>query len=329
MTRSFIPALAAVVIFFSSCKNDLNINAKWKETIVLYGMLNANDSIQYIRVAKAFLNENSGALQVAKISDSLYLDSALVTIRSTDNQFNDTLKRVWNITKDSGLFANDINPLYTFKTKDTKALDPNKRYYIEVVSPKTGNRVWAETNIVGKANISSPFRDSNSNFAITPEYLTISMKAGLNSFAYDVKLDITYEEFPVSDTFKKTVKTASWNVLTNATANGSSNMLYKSPRLAFLQFLRSAITADNSLYHRIKYAGLRVYGGNQLLSDYISVNEPSIGIVQKQAEYSNVQGGIGLFASRCIQQIDKVKFDAGSILFLKNNSETKPLNFLP
>ena len=326
---SLISALFTAIISFLSCKNDLNINAPWKETIVVYGMLNLNDSVQYVRVAKAFLNENSGALQVAKISDSLYLDSAVVTLRSSDNTFNEKLVRVWNMAKDSGLFANDINPLYRLNTGGSKALDQSKRYILEVFSPKSGNTVIAETNLVGHANIISPFRDSTSNFAITPEFLTISMKAGQNSFAYDIKLDITYDEFPVNDTFKKTTKVASWNVLTNASALGSSNMLYKIPRLAFLQFLRNTITADPGLYHRLRFAALRVYGGNQLLSDYISVNEPSIGIVQKQAEFSNIKGGVGLFASRCIQKIEKVKFDSGSILFMKSNAETKALNILP
>lgn len=307
----------------------MDINADWKETMVVYGMLNVNDSVQYVRVAKAFLNENTGALQVAKISDSLYLDSAMVSLRSTDNTFSDTLTRVWNIAKDSGLFANDKNPLYRLNTTGTKSLNPGKRYILEVLSPKTGNTVRAETNLVGPANILSPFRDSNSNFAVTPEYLTISMRAGSNSFAYDVKMDITYDEFPVNDTFNKTTKVATWNVLTNASAIGNSNMLYKIPRLALLQFLRNTITADPGLYHRMRYAGIRVYGGNQLLSDYISVNEPSIGIVQKQAEFSNIHGGIGLFASRCIQKIDKVKFDSGSIIFMRNNAETKALNILP
>lgn len=327
--RILISALFAVFTLLFSCKNELDINAKWKETIVVYGMLNANDSVQYIRVSKAFLNEKTGALQAAKISDSLYLDSAVVKLRSSDNSFSDKLTRVWNIAKDSGLFANDINPLYKLSTTGARALDPAKRYILEVLSPKTGNTVRAETNLVGLSNILSPFRDSTSNFAVTPEYLTISLKAGQNSFAYDIKLDITYDEFPVNDTFKKITKVATWNMLTNASALGSSNMLYKIPRLALLQFLRNTITADPGLYHRMKYVGMRVFGGNQLLLDYISVNEPSIGIVQKQAEFSNIQGGIGLFASRCIQRIDKVKFDGGSILFMRNNSETKPLNILP
>lgn len=320
--------MAAMGSLFS-CKNDLDINADWRETIVVYGMLNSNDTVQYVRIAKAFLNENTSALQVAGISDSLYLDSAVVTIRSKDGSFNDTLKRVWNIAKDSGLFANDKNPLYRLLTPAGQSLDPNKTYLLEVYSPKTGNRVWAETNIVGRATILSPFRDSNSNFSVTPEFLTISMKSGINSNAYDVKMHVTYQEFPKSDTNRKVIKTATWHLLTNATAPPSSNMLYKIPRQALLQFLGSSIGKDSGYYHRLSYIGMTVYGGNQILTDYISTNEPSIGIVQKQAEYSNINGGTGLFASRCIQRIDRVKFDGGSIIFLRNNAETKPLNLLP
>jgi hypothetical protein len=198
-----------------------------------------------------------------------------------------------------------------------------------VQSPATGNFVLGETNIVAKCVVFAPFRDSNSNFSVTPEFFTISIRPGANSYAYDVKLKVTYEEFPKADTNRKTVKTATWDVLTNAPAQGSSNMIYKIPRLALLQFLGSGISKDSTVYHRLKSAALIVYGGNQILADYISVNEPSIGIVQKQAEYSNIKGGVGLLASRCVQRIEKVKFDGGSIIYMKNHPETKPLNLLP
>jgi hypothetical protein len=321
--------MGLVITATFSCKNELNINAKWKETIVVYGMLDCNDSVQYLRIGRAFLNTVSGAIDAAKNSDSLFLDSASVILYSTDNSFRDTLRRVWNMPKDSGLFANDKNPLYKAITRGAKALDPAKRYRIEVVSAATGKRVWAETNMVGKATIFAPFRDSNSNFSVTPEYFTISLKPGTGSYAYDAKLRVTYQEFPKSDTNKKVTKTAEWNVLTNATALGTGNMIYKIPRLALLQFLGASISRDSNYYHRLKFANLNIYGGNQILTDYISVNEPSIGIVQKQAEYSNINGGVGLFASRCIQRIERVKFDGGSITFMRNHAETKALNLLP
>ena len=50
--------LGFALILFSGCDNEVDINADWKETIVVYGLLNPNDSIQYIKVNKAFLNEN-------------------------------------------------------------------------------------------------------------------------------------------------------------------------------------------------------------------------------------------------------------------------------
>jgi hypothetical protein len=71
------------------------------------------------------------------------------------------------------------------------------------------------------------------------------------------------------------------------------------------------------------------YGGNQTLADYISVNQPSIGIVQKTAEYTNIEGGYGIFASRCIQEMRKVKLDASSINLLRTHIETKDLNIVP
>jgi len=100
------------------------------------------------------------------------------------------------------------------------------------------------------------------------------------------------------------------------------------PRLSFLQFLQSNITAAPNLKHRIKWVGLTLYAGNQTLVDYISVNEPSIGIVQKQAEFTNIAGGYGLFASRSTSKVWGVPIDGASIVYLQKHELTKALNFV-
>jgi hypothetical protein len=38
--------LGLTLIFISSCDNEVDINADWKETIVVYGLINPNDSVQ-------------------------------------------------------------------------------------------------------------------------------------------------------------------------------------------------------------------------------------------------------------------------------------------
>lgn len=324
-----IALLSACAVTLSSCDNEVDINAQWREVIVVYGLLNSNDSVQFIRVGKAYQNTNSGALQIAKISDSLYLDSADVFISATDNSMRAKLQEVNYLSKDSGLFANDVNPLYKLSSIGPSAILDNKRYIIEVISKKTGQRVWAETPIVGRATVYSPFRDSNSNFTVSSPFITLSMKPGTNSKAYDIKLQVKYQEFSKNDTLKKTSKIATWDLLTNVLPEPNVNILYKIPNSSFTQFLTSKISTDTSLYRRMQSVSLFVYGGSQNLVDYISVNEPSIGIVQKQAEYSNINGGTGLFASRCVQSIQNVRFDPGSIAFLRNNAETKSLNILP
>jgi hypothetical protein len=101
------------------------------------------------------------------------------------------------------------------------------------------------------------------------------------------------------------------------------------PRLAFLQFLANSLQAEANKKHRIKWVGFSFHGGNQTLLDYISVNEPSIGIVQKQAEYTNIENGIGLFASRVQQSIMHVPFDRNSLPILQKDSTTKKFNFIP
>lgn len=42
-------------LFFASCETDFDINADWKDITVVYGALNQNDSIHYIRIQKLFL----------------------------------------------------------------------------------------------------------------------------------------------------------------------------------------------------------------------------------------------------------------------------------
>ena len=100
-----------VLLVFSSCENTVDINAEWKETIVVYGLLDPNDSVQYIKVNKAFLNQNTSTYTVAQISDSLYLDSTEVSLRQVNTGRVINLIRTNTVKKQPGIFASDVNYL--------------------------------------------------------------------------------------------------------------------------------------------------------------------------------------------------------------------------
>lgn len=314
----------SIFLGLSSCENEVDINADWKETIIVYGLLDANDSVQYIKINKAFLNEKQSAYQVAQISDSLYLDSVKVTLTDLYTGEVIVLNRTNKLKKDSGIFANDVNYLW----QTTKKLAEDREYEINVRNPLSGTSVNSRTRTVKTANIRAPFTSPKSVFSLGTDYITVMCAPGLNAKAYDVKFLVKYETISTIDTSVKEVKTITWDMVKNFPVAGTGDLIRKIEKTAFFQFLGNTIPADPNKLHRILSVGTIFYGGNQNLVDYISVNEPSIGIVQKQSEYSNVVGGLGLFASRCKQVTQDIKFDPTSVFLLQTNAYTKALNFV-
>jgi len=301
----------------------VDINADWKETIVVYGVLDPTDTVQFIRIEKAFLDEKNSALITAKITDSLYMDSVLAVLKP-DNGPEIILYRTLEVTKDSGIFGNDYNPLW----KTSEHIDVDRNYTLEITNLRTGNKIRSNTRTVSPASISAPVKNANGTFTLFAEYITFEFTPKSNSYAYDVKLELVYDEFLKTDTSNKITKIANWNVITGVPVTPFTLSRNQVPKLAFLQFMAASIKGDSNVYRRVKYVNITFFGGNQILADFISVNQPSIGIVQKTAEYTNIEGGYGIFASRCVQPIRKIKMDLSSVNYIINHPETKHLNFI-
>jgi len=317
--------IAALGLALSACENTVDINAPWKETLVVYGLLDPYDSVQRIRVNKAFLGGDGTVYQTAQISDSLFADSVLVTLTRTATGQQIPCTPEWSTQKDSGIFASQYTRLWTTRER----IYPNEVYEIRVQNPLSGTSIYSSTRSVGDAKIQSPFNSVTNLFSVGPEYITVSFTPGANTYAYDVKFYVHYESINALDTNQKSRHTAVWSMLRNYYVQPGIRALNQIPRLSFLQFLANTIPSDPNTLHRLKNVGIVFYGGNQQLLDYISVNEPSIGIVQKQAEYSNIDGGLGLFASRSQQKIDQVPIHSASIQYLAKHPTTLPLNLIP
>src|SRR3954468_13167502 len=68
MKKIFI--LFSLLAFLSSCETDFEVNAPYKEIIVIDGLLNVYDSQQSVRVSKAYLGKGN-SLEMAQVSDSI------------------------------------------------------------------------------------------------------------------------------------------------------------------------------------------------------------------------------------------------------------------
>ena len=65
--------LSLFTALFFGCKTDFEVNAPWKETTVIFGLLDQTQKVQMIKINKAFLGEGD-ANQFAQNPDSTNYD---------------------------------------------------------------------------------------------------------------------------------------------------------------------------------------------------------------------------------------------------------------
>lgn len=317
---------------FSACETDFEVISDWKEIPIVYGVLDQSQSVQYIKINKAFLGEVD-ALEAAQVADSLYFpESMSVRLKSfrftgnvTPNNYNvntevdfvnnDLLERVTleseGIEKEEGTFAND--PAYVYKY--TRELNEEYGYLLEFTTPQ-GNVVKAYTPIVEEFNIIKPSEDQQFDLEITSNKTDweVRWNNAENAAIFDITMKFDYYEAPTSNIDDKTFKTIyytpirNFDVVTNSiNSNYYSRLISKD---AFYAYLNSVIEEDASLVRVISDIEFIIYGASEEMKNYINANAAQTGINagQVKPEYSNIDGGIGLFTTRYQKSLNVASF---------------------
>ena len=72
-------------MILTSCSNEIDITSDYKDITVVYAVLNQNDSVQYVKIYKAFLGDED-AFIMAQSTDSFYHQDVLeVTLERWKN----------------------------------------------------------------------------------------------------------------------------------------------------------------------------------------------------------------------------------------------------
>lgn len=293
----------------NSCKNDLQVNAPWKDTTIVFGLLNKGDSIQYIRISKAFLGEGN-ALDFAKDIDSLYYKTTDIDVKMEEYK-NGLLTETYILTadssidKDPGIFNSPKQLLYTFSTFGINSLDVNASYKLVVKNNKTGNEVSATTNLVAKPLITKPgFNETD--LRLYPSGKTaFKWNASKNGYLYEAFIRFLYKEIKPdapSDTAYKFVELNLGRQTSIFQEGTTANILEadienKNIYQALFSFIPQA-TAENPAIRFPSGLEFIVNATTNEMNTYISVNQPSNTITQERPQYTNITNGIGIFSSR-------------------------------
>jgi hypothetical protein len=307
--------LLPMVGLLASCSEDFEVAAPYKPVTVIYGLLNASDTAHYIRIQKAFLDENKSAFDLAKIPDSNFYASLTVHLKEFSGgslRSDEILPRVdlngEGFPKDTGIFFNAPN--YAYKSRRT--LVPGNTYRLVVSNAATGEVDSAETPIIGTARteflvnefyssyeLSFPASRDDNPFALTPQG---SDKAyifeGIIRFHYVNRIGNV-----------ETSDSVDWNFAT--TSREESPMLLRTTQRSFYTFLKSAIRpAPANVTRYMDSADIFVWAGGKTMSDYLKINNAQGGITADQIKpiYTNIKGAnvYGLFSTRTRLALYKV-----------------------
>ena len=197
---------------FSSCETEFNVNADWKEVMVIYGLLDQSQDKQYVRINKAFLGDED-AYVMASVSDSINYNPDNLEVKIERFSFSGELLESKILTdtimfKEEGVFSVDQNIVYVFDTDDF--MNEEKEYKLTVKNLITDSIVDSRTRLIHDFNLMSSFNNPSYRMGFFKENgdfssSTVEWQEANNAGIYQVTLFVNYTEYGTIHTVVKTI----------------------------------------------------------------------------------------------------------------------------
>lgn len=311
---SLIIIVFVSIITFISCEVDFNPNGDWKETTIVYGVLDQDADTNFIRVQKCFLGEGN-YIEFAKEKDSIYykqdeLEVSLYGFYEWESYGWDTVKNArqkiyLNYTetysKPEGGFYSEVAPVYYTTAK----LVPDFIYYLVIKNLKTGNVVTSTTKLVANYTVNEPSYsrfEFKYNVALRQNILECKWinqsinAAGIMGRLYQPAIKFSFlENGQVQHIF------IDYSTVTNPFLDADRTISYIATEKEFLSQIKEKIgkrgIAERKFLLDEPTFELYVYACNEDLKSYMENNTPEISLTERPI-YTNINNGVGIFASR-------------------------------
>lgn len=316
------------IIILGACNNKLDLIGESKETALVYGALNKNESFFYIRLEKLFADENISPVQLARDPNNFYFEDATVTL-STEG-WSGTLTKVDATTlgfpRNSGIFADVPNYIYTIPTSQVSIL-PGKEYTLDIDAG--GKSFASKTILIDTVAIYIP--DLKKAFNIIPNKVTKLPEIFFDVHNRDAApsiisgyLTLNYQESTISNP-SFIDKSIEFPLFKNVPI--TEYQVSYSPE-EFYKFLASNLIVDPNIIRRSRSFDFKIITGGK---EYILYNQSvaaNAGITSTvdYPIYSNIDNGIGIFTSKN-EQIYNLGISQNTRDSLKGSRFTDKLGF--
>ena len=335
-----------IALGMTSCSEDFDIAAPYKDITVVYGLLNIGEPVQYIRIQKAFLDPNSSALKGAKIADSNYYRDITVRMKEFTADYSlisdVTLQKVDLDTLGSpklpGVFFSypERNIAYRY----TKLLNAGHNYRLVITNNETGNVDSADTKVVDTltssfnvAELSKSKPQIDFSFTKRPAKYLLSLDlSNTNGVYFEGYIKFNYVDVENGSDKKDTFFV--WNFDTYP----GGNQPKETPSLfsyndQFLNTFHIFIpAADAGRTRELDSADVYVWGADKNYYNYIYNTQSQGGLTADQIHpvYTTIRGKdvLGVFGSRAKRIRYNIPLSDASLDSLKKSPITKDLGFI-
>lgn len=331
MKRFFVFVLSLFVLgsLFHACSTDVDLYADYKDITVVYGLLDSGKDTNYVKINKAFLGPGD-AFKIALIDDSCNypgkLDAKIIEYKANNgsNNYQQTrelpLDTITVHNKNLGIFYAPDQLVYYTKEKLNNNTN-NHKYKYELVINRGDTILNAFTEMVGGTGFSIYL----SQMDFTTVKGSIKWRECPNAVVYELVVKFRFTEVsPSNDSVQRCM---TWSLGTfpesspllnyeqnNYTAKYNASLFF--PNLA--EFLGNDTMKNVERLVFEPSLTLSIAAGGDELYNFISVNGPSNSIVQNVPEYTNINGGYGVFSSRVLLE-KNVKLSSNTFLALQKH----------
>jgi hypothetical protein len=344
--------LIIAALFLAGCKNNLEVAAShYLDIPVVYSLLNINETYptgtrtHYIRIQKGYLLKGNAYLATGIIDSIYYPNNIRVMLYGSAGYDSFKLTQVNGATlglnKDTGIFANTPNYIYSFTTPSPPAgdtLNPLETYTL-VITKTANNRIdtmaTAVDSIVSNFPIYSPSNLGSSTIAFSnSQPAVLTWGAAQNGGIYDLTVRFFYREYSsltntlTKDTFIDIPVFQSY-IPSNT---GSSNLTFTLTSSIITTYLANNLVASPNIYREFNYQSgmqFKFAAGGNALANYFLQQQAQSGLTSSNAlpAYTNISGGIGIFSSRNYQEVDSIVLDGNGLDSLACDPNAAKLNF--
>ncbi len=316
-----------------SCSEDFQLTEPYKDIPVVYGIIKRSDTAQYIRLEKAFVDENLPSTQIAQIVDSLYYKNATVKLVQTATNKEYTLVKVdaslEGYSREAGPFARVPNYMYKIKTSQMNLKGGEE---LKLIIDRGDGSAIVSSKIILVSDLSFVFPEDLTKqlfFAYKSSY-NFQWKNKNNTSVFDLKALVYLDELDLISQ-KTTSKIIEIPFAKSAPGKVDRQENISSTKVdgsTLYNFLHDKLKVEPQVERYINKIDFVLTGGGPEIQGYLSILNANTGITASQEipRFTNLSEGLGIFSST-VSIKKTITLEPPTIDSLQVNPLTRELNF--